>query len=76
MFHFLKYGLSAILTFIGVKMFIMKGIDLSIAGIDLQLAPTHIPISIALGVIAIVLALSILLSIIFPEKRPAENESA
>jgi tellurite resistance protein TerC len=62
MFHFLKYGLSAILTFIGVKMLIMHWV--------------HIPVAIALGVIAVVLAISVVLSIIFPETSAAENESA
>jgi tellurite resistance protein TerC len=62
MFHFLKYGLSAILSFIGVKMLIMHWV--------------HIPVAVALGVIAVVLAISVVLSIIFPEKSAAENESA
>jgi tellurite resistance protein TerC len=62
MFHFLKYGLSAILSFIGVKMLIMHWV--------------HIPVAIALGVIAVVLAISVVLSIIFPEKPASENESA
>ena len=62
MFHFLKYGLSAILSFIGVKMLIMHWV--------------HIPVAVALGVIATVLAISIVLSIIFPETSAAENESA
>ena len=62
MFHFLKYGLSAILSFIGVKMLIMHWV--------------HIPVAIALGVIAVVLAISVVLSIIFPETSAAENESA
>lgn len=53
-FHYLKYGLSVILTFIGVKMFIQDWY--------------HITIDVALGVIAGVLALSIIASIIFPEK--------
>lgn len=53
-FHYLKYGLSVILTFIGVKMFIQDWY--------------HITIDVALGVIAGVLALSIIASIMFPEK--------
>lgn len=56
-FHYLKYGLSIILTFIGVKMFIQDWY--------------HIPIEGALGVIAGVLALSIIASMLFPEKREA-----
>ncbi|MFN4986569.1 MAG: TerC family protein [Ignavibacteria bacterium] len=54
-FHYLKYGLSVILTFIGVKMFIQDWY--------------HITIEVALGVIAGVLALSIIASIMFPEKK-------
>jgi len=54
-FHYLKYGLSIILTFIGVKMFIQDWY--------------HITIDVALGVIAGVLALSIIASIMFPEKE-------
>ncbi|NQW30953.1 MAG: TerC family protein [Ignavibacteria bacterium] len=54
LFHYLKYGLSVILSFIGVKMIIQDWFE--------------IPIDYALGLIAVVLALSILASLIFPEK--------
>jgi tellurite resistance protein TerC len=54
LFHYLKYGLSVILSFIGVKMFIQHWYKL--------------PIDVALGVIAGVLAISIIASIIFPER--------
>ncbi|MGZ5245075.1 MAG: TerC/Alx family metal homeostasis membrane protein, partial [Bacteroidia bacterium] len=57
LFHFLKYGLSAILLFVGTKII---------------LAAAHIyevPIVIALLVVVGVLILSILLSILFPEKN-------
>lgn len=50
LFKYLKYGLSVILVFIGVKMFIQMWY--------------HIPVEIALGVIVGVLGLSILASII------------
>src|SRR5208337_4142 len=54
MFHFLHYGLSLILIFIGVKM----------------LASSYfaIPIGVALGVVAGVLAVSVGLSVVFPKK--------
>jgi len=54
MFHFLHYGLSLILIFIGVKM----------------LASNYfaIPIGVALGVVAGVLAVSVGLSVIFPKR--------
>jgi TerC family integral membrane protein len=54
-FHFLHYGLSVILIFIGVKM---------LASNYLQ-----IPIGVALGVVAGVLLISILLSLLFPKKQ-------
>jgi len=56
LFHYLKYGLSVILIFIGIKMLIES------------LVP--IPISISLGIIVAVLGVSILASI-FRKKLPA-----
>ncbi|MBK6504289.1 MAG: TerC family protein [Ignavibacteria bacterium] len=58
-FHFLKIGLSMILIFIGMKMLIM----------DLYKIPT----TYSLGVIAIVLAASVILSILKP-KHEEESE--
>jgi tellurite resistance protein TerC len=54
-FHFLHYGLSLILIFIGVKMLVSSYVE--------------IPIGIALGVVAGVLLISILLSLLFPKKK-------
>ena len=54
-FHFLHYGLSLILIFIGVKM--------------LASGYLQIPIGIALGVVAGILVVSILLSLMFPKKK-------
>ena len=54
-FHFLKYGLSAILVFVGLKMVI----------VDFY----KIPIAISLLTIMGILALSVILSIIFPQKE-------
>lgn len=51
-FHFLKYGLSFILVFVGVKMLIADWV--------------HIPIAVSLGVIAGALAVSIVASILIP----------
>jgi len=56
MFHFLHYGLSLILIFIGVKM--------------LASSYFEIPIGVALGVVAGVLAASVGLSVAFPKSRP------
>ena len=54
-FHFLHYGLSLILIFIGVKMLASSYVE--------------IPIGVALGVVAGVLLISILLSLLFPKKK-------
>jgi tellurite resistance protein TerC len=56
-FHFLHYGLAVILMFIGVKM--------------LASYYVHIPIGVALGVVAGVLLISIVLSLVFPKKAKA-----
>ncbi|HQQ49676.1 MAG TPA: TerC family protein, partial [Spirochaetota bacterium] len=56
LFRFLHYGLSVILIYVGCKM------------IAAQLG-YHIPTEISLGVIALVLTLSIVLSIYIPEKK-------
>lgn len=61
LFHYLKYGLSVILTFIGVKMFIQPW--------------THIRIDVALIVIATVLGVSILASILFPQKNASATDT-
>ena len=60
LFHYLHYGLSAILVFVGIK---MLGSDIF-----------HIPVGVALGVVGGILALSVIASIIWPvaheEKKP------
>ena len=56
-FHLLHYGLSVILIFIGVKMLASHYV--------------HIPIGTALGAVAGVLLISIVLSLIFPRKVKA-----
>ncbi|MBE7560764.1 TerC family protein [bacterium] len=60
MFHHLHYGLSAILVFVGVKM--------------LGSEVLHLPPSIALGVVAAILVLSIIASIIWPKPEPPHVE--
>ncbi|HNV85542.1 MAG TPA: TerC family protein [Candidatus Omnitrophota bacterium] len=54
-FHYLSYGLSFILVFIGLKMLIA----------DFY----HIPVGIALGVVAGILSLSVVLSVLRPEEK-------
>lgn len=58
MFHYLAYGLSAILVFIGIKMIIAQ-------------LGYHIPTVIALGTVAAILIISIVISIMF---KPAEEK--
>ena len=60
-FRFLKIGLSAILIFVGVKMVI----------VDIY----HIPIALSLGVIAAILAISIIASLLLPEQAETDIES-
>ena len=55
LFHYLHYGLSAILAFVGVKMIIG----------DIYKIPTPA----ALGVVVGTLAISIVASLIWPEKK-------
>lgn len=56
-FHLLHYGLSVILIFIGVKMLASRFV--------------HIPIGVALGVVAGVLSISVVFSLVYPKKAPA-----
>jgi tellurite resistance protein TerC len=56
MFHYLHYGLSIILIFVGLKM--------------LASGFFPIPILVALGVVAGVLVTSVLASVLFPKKQP------
>jgi len=55
LFEYLKYGLAAVLSFIGIKMVLM----------DIY----HISILAALGVVGGILVVSILASIIWPSKK-------
>lgn len=57
-FHLLKYGLALVLVFVGVKMLLSDVV--------------HLGIGISLGVVATVLAASVVLSLIIPHKGPDE----
>jgi tellurite resistance protein TerC len=57
-FHYLKYGLSAILIFVGAKMLVSHFYKM--------------PIVVALGVVGGVLALSVVASIVLPGKEPPQ----
>jgi tellurite resistance protein TerC len=54
-FHYLKFGLAIVLTFIGVKMLVVA-------------VGVNIPIGISLAVVAVVLAGSVAASLIWPPK--------
>lgn len=58
-FHYLKLGLSVVLVFVGAKMLL----------VDLY----KIPVGISLGVIALILALSVAASLIFPKAEEAHS---
>lgn len=62
LFHYLRYGLAFILSFVGVKMLVEK--------------LYHIPIGIALGVIALVLGLAVFASLRWPPKNKPESAEA
>jgi tellurite resistance protein TerC len=59
LFHYLKFGLSIILTFIGVKMLV----------VDLYKIPT----SAALGFVVFVLVASVIASVIWPKKEESKE---
>lgn len=64
-FHMLKYGLALVLVFVGLKMVWLN-----------RLFGGHFPITWSLGVIASVIALSMILSVVFPRKpRSTADES-
>ena len=60
-FHLLRYGLAAILTFVGAKMLAEEWV--------------HLPIVASLGVVVLVLALSIVASLRWPQAVPAGEGS-
>lgn len=62
LFHYLNYGLSFILTFVGIKMILAHW-------------EIKIPISVALGVVGGVLLISIAASLIWPKKEEAIAEA-
>lgn len=76
LFRFLKLGLAIILMFIGVKMLLTwPWLILQLSRVGLPFDPTHkfhIPIAVSLGVIGGVLAVSIVSSLLIPQK-PRED---
>ncbi len=61
-FHLLKYGLAIILSFVGAKMLAENWI--------------HVPITVSLGIVLAVLALSIIASLLVPKRTPATERPA
>jgi len=59
LFHYLHYGLALILVFVGAKML-------------LTYFEIHIPVVAALGVLALILAGSVVVSILFPQPAPPD----
>jgi TerC family integral membrane protein len=62
LFHYLNYGLSVVLIFIGIKMLLPERY--------------HVPTWAALAVIAGVLALSVVASVLFPKKEEPSSEES
>ncbi len=62
LFHYLPYGLSLILVFVGIKMLL----------VDIY----KIPIGIALGTVAALLVMSVIASILYPPKTEAKPSVA
>ena len=56
-FYMLKYGLGVVLVFVGLKMTILN-----------KLYGGHFPITLSLGIIVGVIAISVVLSLVFPKK--------
>lgn len=67
-FHYLKVGLSVVLAFVGVKM-LTEGLAHTYLGLDKQTI-----IVISLGVVATVLAGSVIASVIWPQKADTHVE--
>jgi len=75
--RFLKPALGVVLTFVGVKMCLgLAGIISEKTGLDLSFVPQHVPTTVSLGVVGGMLALGIVLSMLFPGKKPEEQAAA
>jgi tellurite resistance protein TerC len=70
MFHYLTYGLAFILIFIGGKMFYQAAVK-GVSGVE-----TKIPIEMSLGVIAAVLAVSVVTSLLWPPARQPKSAAS
>ena len=61
-FHLMKYGLCAVLVFVGLKMALIEGVG------------SRLPIGLSLAVIVTALAVSIVLSLVFPRRAGSFKE--
>lgn len=73
LFHFLKYGLGIVLSFIGVKMLAPPAAAWLWPQTYTEAHPFHIDIRVSLGVIFGVLGVAIAASLLFP-KKPVPRE--
>ncbi len=74
LFRFLQYGLAAILGYIGVKMIIEE--SLRVANVhDPHIIGEQGDVFLSLGIIITILAMSVIVSVIFP-KKPAHHEES
>ena len=64
-FHLLKFGLGTVLVFVGLKMVWLN-----------QLFDGHFPIGISLGIIASVIAASVVMSLVFPKRHEEVNSAS
>jgi len=64
-FHILRYGLAVVLIFVGLKMVWLN-----------DWYGGKFPISLSLGIISAVIATSVILSFLFPKRRPPAQASA
>ncbi|MET0626421.1 MAG: TerC family protein [Pyrinomonadaceae bacterium] len=64
-FHLLKYGLAAVLVFVGLKMVWLNG-----------LFGGKFPIGLSLGIIATLIAASVVASLLFPKARTDAGDAA
>src|SRR5256885_10450211 len=81
-FHYLKYGLGIVLSFIGLKMLlplIAKIVAAAFHAIGFDSSASlakevdHIPTGFALGIVAIVLLASVAASLIWPKPKPKKE---
>jgi tellurite resistance protein TerC len=75
-FRYLQQGLAVILAFVGFKMLLAEGVPEGLRGdwTPHWLEGLHIPIGLSLGIIAVVMAVTIGLSMAFPEHHDGGDD--